>query len=164
MEGKIVTDICVLAFFMTLIALRRNLFTEGFLKFLKENWIWLGIPIGIIVFLDMSFEPLDTPYTQFIAIICVSFLVYYFIYGYFVVNTLALKERRGFKKVQIIYSPLLSLFGIYAAYDYFTTQPYHSLDIIIFVFFLCTVIYVSYFLLKETFFSKGRVNNNKPKL
>jgi len=154
MEGKIVTDICVLIFFMVLIALRRYLFMEGFLKFLKENWIWLGIPIGIIVFLDMSFELLDTPHTQFIAIICVSFLVYYFIYGYFVVNTLALKERRRFKKVQIIYSPFLSLFGIYETYDYFTTEPYHSLDIIVFVFFLGTVCYVSHFLLKETFFSK----------
>ena len=36
MEGKIVTDISILIFFMVSIALRKYLFTEGFLKFLKE--------------------------------------------------------------------------------------------------------------------------------
>ncbi|RLF96282.1 hypothetical protein DRN50_02055, partial [Thermococci archaeon] len=93
------------------------------------------------------------------------FVLYFFLFGYFKVDISMLRKRRGFKKkAQIIYFPLLSLFGIYAAYDYFTTQPYHILDIIIFVFFLGFVIYVSRFLLKETFFSKGRVNNNKPKL
>jgi len=155
MEGKIVTDICVLTFFMAMIVLRRYLFTEGFLKFLKENWFWFSILMGVIAFLDMSFGLLDTPHAEFIAVICMFFVGYYFIYGYFSVNISSLRKRKGFrKKWQIAILPFISILTFDQAYDYFTTEPYHSLDIIIFVFFLGTVIYVSHFLLKETFFSK----------
>ena len=163
MEGKIVTDIGLLVFFILMIAFRRSLFTKRFLKILKENWFVLGLAAVGIYMVAVPEE--SSPYQGYVFVIGALFVLYFFLFGYFKVDISMLRKRRGFKKkAQIIYFPLLSLFGIYAAYDYFTTQPYHILDIIIFVFFLGFVIYVSHFLLKETFFSKGRVNNNKPKL
>jgi len=153
MEGKIVTDMCVLAFFMILIALRRYLFTEGFLKFLKKYWPAFGFPVAIILVAFIPEEP--SPYQEFILYICMFFVVYFFIYGCYVVNISSLQSRKGLlKKWQIVYIPLVSLLPVYFGYGYFTTEPYHSLDIIVFVFFLGTVCYVSHFLLKETFFSK----------
>jgi len=163
MEGKIVIDIGVLAFFMILIALRKYLFTEGFLEFLKKYWPAFGFPVAIILVAFIPEEP--SPYQEFILFICGLFIVYFFIYGYYVVNISSLQNRKGLlKKWQIVYIPLVSLLPVYFGYSYFTTEPYHSLDIVIFVFFLGTVVYVSHFLLKGTFFSKGRMNNNKPKL
>jgi len=50
MESKILTDLVVLAFFILLIAFKRYLFTEGFLKFLKENWFWFSISMGLLLF------------------------------------------------------------------------------------------------------------------
>jgi len=153
MEGKIVTDICVLAFFMILIALRRYLFTEGFLKFLKKYYI-VFFPLIILPLIHFIPEE-PSSYQEFILIICAFLIVYFFLYGYFVVNIASLRDRKGiWKKWQIAVLPFISILTFDQAYDYFTTEPYHSLDIVIFVFFLCTVIYVSHFLLKETFFSK----------
>jgi len=154
MEGKIMTDISVLAFFILLIAFRRYLFTEKVLKFLRKNWFWIGLLLFGIAIVVVPDKP--SSYQEFIVIICAFFIVHFFLYRYFSVNISLLRSRRGlWKKWQIIYVPIISLIPIYFAYDYFTTEPYHSLDIIIFVFFLGFVIYVSHFLLKETFFSKG---------
>jgi hypothetical protein len=169
MEGKIVTDICVLAFFMTLIVLRKYLFTEGFLEFLKKYWIWLSaIIVGTVfilgdilefkrTFSGISDTISDARYSGFIFLICAFLIVYFFLYGYFSVHISSLRNRRGiWKKWQIIYVPIAPLLPIYRTYEYFVTGRYNILDVVIFVFFIGTVIYVSHFLLKETFFSKEK--------
>ncbi len=153
MEGKIVTDIWVLTFFMILIVLRKYLFTEGFLKFLKKYWPAFSFPIAFVMIHFTLEKP--SPYQEFIVIVGLFFVGYFFLYGYFSVNILSLRNRKGFrKKWQIVVLPFISLLTFDQAYDYFTTEPYHILDVVIFVFFLSTVVYVSRFLLKETFFSK----------
>jgi len=154
MESKILTDLVVLAFFILLIAFKRYLFTEGFLKFLKKYWPAFGFPVAIILVAFIPEEP--SLYQEFILFICGLFIVYFFLYGYFLVNISSLRDRKSLrKKWQIAVLPFISILTFDQAYDYFTTEPYHSLDIIIFVFFLGFVIYISRFLLKETFFSKG---------
>lgn len=154
-EGKIITDICVLVFFMILIALRKYLFTERFSKFLKENWFVFGLAIVGFLMIVIPEEP--SPYQNFIVIIGAFLIVYFFVYSYFSVHILSLRNRRGiWKKWQILYVSIAPILPIYRAYEYFTTKPYHSLDIVIFVFFLGTVVFVSRFLLKEMFFSKGK--------
>jgi len=154
MEGKIVTDICVLIFFITLIALRKYLFTEGFLKFLKKYWPAFSFPVAFVMIHFTSEEP--SPYQEFIVIIGLFFTGYFFLYEYFLVNISSLRNRKGLrKKWQIAVLPFISILTFDQAYNYFTIQPYYVLDITIFVFFLGFVIYVSHFLLKETFFSKG---------
>ena len=154
MENKILTDIIVLSFFILLIALKRYLFTERFLKFLKENWFVLGI---IIVVILMIIFPEEIPfYQELIVVICAFFIGYFFLYGYFVVNVELLRNRKGFrKKWQIAVLPFISILTFDQAYNYFTTEQYSILDILVFMFFLGFVIYVSHFLFKETFFRKG---------
>ncbi len=154
MEGRIVTDISVLIFFIVMTALRRYLFTEGFLKFLKGYWYAFGFPVAIVPIHFTSEKP--SPYQEFIVIIGLFFVGYFFLYGYFSVNISSLRNRKGFrKKWQIVVLPFISLLTLDQAYDYFTTEPYHVLEIVIFIFFLGTVIFISRFLLKETFFSEG---------
>ncbi|MCK4310198.1 MAG: hypothetical protein KAV80_01955 [Methanomicrobia archaeon] len=153
MDGRIIADISVLIFFMILIVLRKYLFTEGFLKFLKKYWPAFSFPVAIVLIHFTSEKP--SPYQEFIVIIGLFFVGYFFLYGYFSVNISSLRNRKGFrKKWQIVVLPFISILTFDQAYEYFTTQPYHILDIVIFIFFLGTVIYVSRFLLKETFFSK----------
>jgi len=154
MESKILTDLVVLAFFILLIAFKRYLFTERFLKFLRKNWFWIALPIIWIIFFIL--KKFDTPYTQFVYRISGFFVFYFFVYGYYSVYPSLLRSReRLIKKIWVIYLPIAPIPIIYWPYNYFTTEPYHPLDIVIFVFFLGTVIYVSHFLLKETFFSRG---------
>ena len=154
MENKILTDIIVLSFFILLIVLRRYLFTERFLKFLKENWPVFGFPVAIILLAFIPEEP--SPYQELIVVICAFFIGYFFLYGYFVVNVELLRNRKGFrKKWQIAVLPFISILTFDQAYDYFTTEQYSILDILVFMFFLGFVIYVSHFLFKETFFRKG---------
>ena len=84
------------------------------------------------------------------------FIGYFFLYGYFVVNIESLRNRKGLrKKWQIAVLPFISILTFDQAYDYFTTEQYSILDILVFMFFLGFVIYVSHFLFKETFFRKG---------
>jgi len=140
---------------MILIALRKYLFTERFSKFLKENWFVFGLAIVGFLMIVIPEEP--SPYQNFIVIIGAFLIVYFFVYSYFSVHILSLRNRRGiWKKWQILYVSIAPILPIYRAYEYFTTKPYHSLDIVIFVFFLGTVVFVSRFLLKEMFFSKGK--------
>lgn len=154
MEGKIITDVCILVFFIVLIALRKYFFTKRFSKFLKENWFVFGLAIVGILMIVIPEEP--SSYQNFIVIIGAFLIVYFFIYGYFSVHISSLRNRRGiWKKWQILYVSIAPILPIYRAYEYFTTEQYHSLDIVIFVFFLGTVVFVSRFLLKEMFFSKG---------
>lgn len=155
MEGKIVTDICVLTFFMTLIALRKYLFKEKVLKFLRKNWFWIALPTAWIIFFILKKS--DTPYTQFVYRIGSFFVFYFFVYGYYSVYSSLLRRReRLIKKIWVVYLPIAPIPVIYWLYKHFTTEPCHILGIVILVFFLGTVCYVSHFLLKETFFSKGK--------
>ena len=159
MENKILTDIIVLSFFILLIALKRYLFTERFLKFLKENLFIFYLVLAFTMFIT---EDMPEFYSEFTLLICAFFIFYFFLHGYFVVNVESLRNRKGFrKKWQIIYVPLISLIPIYFAYDYFTTEQYSILDILVFIFFLGFVIYVSHFLLKETFFRKEEMASQK---
>ncbi|HDM22182.1 MAG TPA: hypothetical protein ENG20_00135 [Methanomicrobia archaeon] len=154
MENKILTDIIVLSFFILLIVLRRYLFTERFLKFLKKNWPVFGFPVAIILLAFIPEEP--SPYQELIVVVCMFFIGYFFLYGYFVVNIESLRNRKGLrKKWQIAVLPFISILTFDQAYDYFTTEQYSILDILVFMFFLGFVIYVSHFLFKETFFRKG---------
>jgi hypothetical protein len=112
----------VLAFFILLIAFKRYLFTEGFLKLLKEYWYLLSFPVAFVM-IHFTSEELS-PYQEFIVIIAMFFVGYFFIYGYFSVNVDSLRNRKGLlKKWQIVYIPFVSLLPVYFGYGYFTTEP-----------------------------------------
>jgi hypothetical protein len=157
MNPRIVTDISILVFFIALILLRRYLYTERFLKWLKNNWFVLGLATAGVLMILIP-EELSL-YQKFIIIITMFFIGYYLIYGYFTVNRKSLRTRRGIrKKWQPVVLPFISLLTFDQTYEYFITEKYHFLEIIIFIFFLGLVVFVGRVLYKETFFSDSEDN------